>query len=87
MYNLISSPYIQLNARFDYLATGKCDYDNTACWSHPGTYLGELGFYFKGNNKVRIISGSHQQGLSLFVNERKVNADTTQGISIHTEDY
>ncbi len=37
-FSIISASDIQLNARFDYLATGagKCTYTHTPCFAHPG---------------------------------------------------
>ncbi len=36
-FNIIDAPLVQMNAKFAYLASGTCNYNNTACWTHPGT--------------------------------------------------
>lgn len=67
-FNLISQPNFQLNAKFVYLATGRCYYNDTACWTHPGTYLGQLGFNFGlEHSTIRVESGSHELGMRMFV--------------------
>jgi len=47
-----------MNGRFVYLATeaSPCTYSHTACWSHPGTYIGELGFLIQSNNALRVLA-------------------------------
>ena len=46
IYALISAPSLQVNARFDFLASASCpptSVVNTPCWSHPGSYMGAIG--------------------------------------------
>ena len=46
IYALISAPSLQVNARFDFLASAACpptSVVNTPCWSHPGSYMGAIG--------------------------------------------
>jgi hypothetical protein len=66
-FNLISAPKFSVNSNFVYLQNGVCNYNNTECWTHPGTYLDVIGFLI-GNNKIRAVSGSHSEGLRLFIN-------------------
>ena len=45
VYALVSSPSTQVNARFVFLSAGQCPslaVIATACWSHPGSYLGAV---------------------------------------------
>ena len=48
VYNLITQPRTQVNARFTFLTAGRCPIiDGTPdidCWSHPGSYLGQMSF-------------------------------------------
>jgi len=68
IFNLISQPNFQLNSRFVYLSTGSCQYNSTECWSHPGTYLGQLGFNFAANgSNLMAVSGPHGEGMRLFL--------------------
>lgn len=43
IYNLVTSRSFQLNARFVFLSAGHCPAGWLDCWTHPGTYLGEVG--------------------------------------------
>ena len=48
VYNIISEQSTQVNARFVFLTQGSCPliggFADSNCWSHPGSYLGELSF-------------------------------------------
>ena len=48
VYNIISEQSTQVNARFVFLRSGECPliggFADSNCWSHPGSYLGELSF-------------------------------------------
>ena len=48
MYNLVTDTNLQVNSRFVFLNEGRCPVaDGKAdinCWSHPGSYIGELSF-------------------------------------------
>jgi len=70
-FNLISTPGLQLNSRFTFLASGRCDYNNTECWTHPGTYVDQLGLMFPGLT-IKAIAGPHHIGMTVYVNEQKV---------------
>jgi len=70
IFALISQPNFQLNSRFVYLSTGRCYYNNTACWSHPGTYLGQLGFNFAAHkSNLLALSGGHGEGMRVFLGD------------------
>jgi hypothetical protein len=77
-FNLISTPNFCLNARFIYLNSGKCDYSNTACWTHPGTYLDQLGFLLPGK-QIKVFAGSHSEGLKVWVNQIKLEPNQIGG--------
>jgi len=71
IFNLITYPNLLVNARFVYLSRAEC-YDNfTACFAHPGTYIGEEGIRV-GNDKIHIKSGSFKKGLSVSINGQNV---------------
>ena len=48
IYNLISDKNLQVNSRFVFLTEGQCPIIDgvvdTNCWSHPGSYIGEMSF-------------------------------------------
>jgi len=68
IYNIVSDPAFQLNARFVFLEQGRCPVINgkkaKGCWSHPGSYLGEIGLKTQAGDKVRIVSGSYEDGFA-----------------------
>jgi hypothetical protein len=70
-FNLVSSPDVQLNSHFVYLSSGKCDYNDTECFTHPGTYMDVLGFSL-GEIHVKLVAGPHEQGLHLWVNDAEI---------------
>jgi hypothetical protein len=70
-FNMISTPNLQVNSVFKFIEqpSQPCNYTDTACFSHAGTYIAELGITINSMpliTKVRIVSRSHQQGLQLF---------------------
>jgi len=72
-FALISTPNYYVNARFDYISTGKCDYNDTACFTHPGTYMGLLYVGMNGTN-VLIQSGPYVSGFGgVFINDHPLN--------------
>lgn len=69
-FGLISEPTFSMNSRFAYLYSGSCDYNNTLCWTHPGTYVDQVGFSIikedgAGHHQVEVHAHSHAKGLSL----------------------
>jgi len=70
VYNIISDRDIQLNSRFVFLtgprpcptmpSTGR---KSSACWSHAGSYLGEIGLK-AGNDQIFVASGAAATGFS-----------------------
>jgi hypothetical protein len=71
VFNLISTPSLQVNGRFVYLSSGKCDYNDTQCWSHPGTYIDQLGFSFS-SHRVKVIAGPHRVGMHIDMDGEKL---------------
>ena len=82
VYNLITDASLQLNARFAFLdgprpcpvmpSTGK---RSSACWSHPGSYLSELGLQTIGGSKLLLVSGSAASGFaSILLDGRPLTA-------------
>jgi len=70
VYNIISDNENQLNSRFTFL-TGPRPCPNmpstsrksTACWAHPGSYLGEIGLK-AGKEQIFVASGPAATGFS-----------------------
>jgi hypothetical protein len=71
-FNLITTPSFQLNSRFAYLASGHCNFNNTECWTHPGTYVDQLGFMFPGLH-IKAVADSHAKGLRVWVNDEEMH--------------
>jgi len=73
VFSLVSTPELQMSSLFKFISSGKCDYNNTACWSHPGTYLGQIGVQF-GTQQITFQSGAHSTGLIVLVNGKPIVA-------------
>ena len=60
VYNLITEQRSQVNSRFVFLTHGRCPVrdglQDSNCWTHPGSYLGELSFQ-------QVVSGSVHRAL------------------------
>jgi len=93
LFNLISYPShgLAVNSEFVYLSQGKCNYNNTVCWSHPGTYFGKMGLLLENSTRILVNSGSHKQGLQVYINDKRVkpsdNVISFGSGLIHVEDY
>jgi hypothetical protein len=70
-FNLVSSPDVQLNSHFVYLSSGKCDYNDTECFTHPGTYMDVLGLSV-GESHVKMVAGTHEAGMRVWVNDMEI---------------
>ena len=71
VYNIITQQHLQVNARFVFLNSGKCPVVDgkatSSCWSHPGSYLGEIGIQQMIGGvlqQINIKSGSAGYGFS-----------------------
>jgi len=51
-----------------YLQSGRCMSNKTACWSHPGTYMDQLGFII-GKDKIKVLAGSYSEGMQVWLND------------------
>lgn len=74
IYNLISTHTVQINGQLSHIekVNTPCNYTDTPCFSHAGTYITELGLTIASipsTTQLRIISGSHQQGMTLMIVE------------------
>lgn len=86
VYNVISDPVMQMNSRFVFLDHGACPILNGrrahACWSHPGSYLGEIGIKTNGGDRVHISSGSARHGFKrITLNGRDLEYDEVMPIA------
>ena len=87
VFNLLTSAALQVNARFDFIDVGTSitqgeqsnlrktqrSLPNTPAWSHPGTYLGEIGIRL-GAATIDIIPGAYLTGFtSITVNGQQVS--------------
>jgi len=69
-FNLITSSDLQVNSRFIYLDAAKCD-NFTACFSHPGTYIDEVGV-FMGSDRIRVVAGGIETAARVYLNSKEV---------------
>jgi hypothetical protein len=87
---LITSQTTQINSRFVFLTKGQCPiFDgipDVNCWSHPGSYLGEIAIQQTVGdhvNKLHIVSGPAKKGflsvtlngLPMMINDSFVDTD------------
>jgi len=70
IYNIVSDSDVQYNARFVFLEQGKCPVidgkKQKGCWSHPGSYLGELGLKTRAGDKIHVVTGPSTDGFAEF---------------------
>jgi len=82
IFNIISSPHLQYNAEFVYIGAKShraCNATRTHPWTHPGTYLGQLGVMV-GTDRVHIQAGDCETGIkSVTVNGKAMKV----GQSVH----
>jgi len=74
IFNIVTYPTVQVNARFTYLESAECHDNYTACFAHPGTYISEEGFRI-GRDKIRVTAGSFKKGLTVSVNGKKTKSN------------
>ena len=75
VYSLIIDDVFHLNARFVFLSQGQCPPKSSngqnPCWSHPGSYLGELGLRTVDGHALVVVSGPASAGFaSVTLDER-----------------
>lgn len=76
-YNLISTHTVQINGQLTHIekAAGLCNYTDTPCFSHAGTYITEIGLTIASipsTTQLRLIAGSHTTGMQLNIVENGV---------------
>jgi len=71
IFNLLTYPNFQVNARFVYLSHAECVDNYTTCFAHPGTYISEEGIRL-GKDKVHVLSGSYKKGLQVSLNGQRI---------------
>ena len=71
VYAIVSSHSTQINAHFVFLTEGQCPIIDGAaaanCWSHPGSYMGEVGFVQVVDGRshtVKVVSGGAKDGFA-----------------------
>ena len=65
VYSLIIDRGVLVNARFRYLSSGRCPQaasHASNCWSHPGSYLGEVGVVSAEGDRLHVVSGDWSTG-------------------------
>ena len=88
VYALISDPHVEVNTRFLFLqgprpcpvmpSTGKMA---TACWSHAGSYLGELAVKTSAGDRIHLVAGSAVDGFStVTVNGKALSVDGSSAL-------
>ena len=85
----VESGLILVNARFRFLSSGRCPdiSQPTNCWSHPGSYLGEVGVLSAASSRLHVVSGSWNVGFSTVTLNGQTLAVgskvTADGLSVH----
>ena len=66
VYSIISSPTLQVNARFVFLSHGVCPLSSVPqpglCFSHPGSYFGSVSVQTQNGQRLLIEAGEAKQG-------------------------
>ena len=89
VYNLITDEQLLVNARFHFLSSGRCPTMTqlTSCWSHPGSYLGEVGIRTVEGDSLVVSSGEYDEGFaSIMFNEARLSVGmnvTGSGMEVH----
>jgi hypothetical protein len=71
VYNIITEANTHVNSRFVFLNEGECPIVNgvkdSNCWSHPGSYLGEMSFQQVVDGKLHralVVAGPAKSGFA-----------------------
>jgi len=68
VYNIVSDSDVQYNSRFVFLTAGDCPVVEgkklPGCFSHPGSYLGELGLKTRTGDRIRVAAGAASEGFT-----------------------
>jgi len=78
IYNIVSDPSFQYNAKFVFLDGGKCPIVDgrkmKGCWAHAGSYLGQIGIKTTSGNKLQLVAGSADQGFEqVLIDGKSIN--------------
>jgi hypothetical protein len=96
IYNIVSDADLQYNSRFVFLNQGECPVVNgkkqKGCFSHPGSYLGELGLKTRAGDKIHLVTGNAKTGFAtvevngkaLEVGETVLLADELGSVSMNS---
>ena len=68
VYALLSQRSLHINALFVFLDSGKCPVvggvqQQANCWSHPGSYFGQLAFQTNQGVQLEIVAGAANKGI------------------------
>ena len=78
VFSIVSDVDLQYNSRFVLLKEGSCPNQqgksvDTPCFTHPGTYLGELGLETTAGDRIYIQAGSATSGFQqITLNDREL---------------
>ena len=71
VYNIITEEHTQVNSRFVFLTEGECPViagkKDSNCWSHPGSYLGEMSYQVIVDGKLHaalVQAGPAEEGFA-----------------------
>ena len=92
VYNLISDKAVQINSRFTFLEGPRsCPImpstkrPSSTCWSHPGTYLEEIGIQTISGQQIYIHSGDAMTGFNTIqLNGQQLNIISSSSSSSST---
>ena len=98
VYNLISAPTLQVNARFVFLASGVCPsvdgvvVSAVSCWSHAGSYIGSMAVQQRGEDgqvhSVILRAGAATAGFaSVLVNGARLSVGESATAGALSLDY
>ena len=80
-----------VNARFRFLTSGRCPAisEPTNCWSHPGSYLSEVGVVSAAGSRLHVVSGDWSVGFSAVTLDGAPllvgSAVSVNGLSVHVK--
>jgi hypothetical protein len=93
IYDIVSTPRLQVNALFVFLSSGVCprEIKKAYCYTHPGTFLGEVGIRVRVDHAggqrseettIRIEAGSWKSGLRVYVNETLISVSSEFAVDL-----
>ena len=87
VYSVISDREVQLNALFTFLDAGRCPpaQVKTQCWSHPGSYFGQVALRTAAGARLLLMSGGAEDGFARVEMDGQVVA-LTAGVKVVSAD-